>query len=98
MIPRGCAMTRGRLARLGRVVLLPAATPAAPVRLRSPADVLALLEAEAARVRADPTADPVAQARAVGTLARVALDAIEADQLAARVAALEAVLARRSPA
>lgn len=91
-------MTRGRLARIGRVLLLPAVTAeAAPVRLRSPADVLALLEAEAARVRADPTADPVARARAVGTLARVALDAIEADQVATRVAALEAVLARRSP-
>jgi len=91
-------MTRGRLARLGRVVFLSTTPPAAaPVRLRSPADVLALLEAEAARVRADPTADPVARARAVGTLARVALDAIEADQIATRVAALEAVLARRSP-
>jgi hypothetical protein len=33
----------------------------------------------------------------VGSLARVALAAIEADQLVARVAALEAVLARRSP-
>jgi len=91
-------MTRGRLARLDRVVFLPtAASAAAPVRLRSPADVLALLEAEAARVRADPTADPVARARAVSTLARVALDAIEADQVAARVSAIEAVLARRSP-
>ncbi|HYH64132.1 MAG TPA: hypothetical protein VD866_05495 [Urbifossiella sp.] len=91
-------MTRGRLARLGRVVFLPTtASAAAPVRLRYPADVLALLEAEAARVRVDPTADPVARARAVGALARVALDAIEADQVAARVAALEAVLARRSP-
>jgi hypothetical protein len=90
-------MTRGRLARIGRAVFLPTAVVVAPVRLRSPADVLALLEAEAGRVRADPTADPVARARAVGSLARVALDAIEADQLAARVAALEAVLARRSP-
>lgn len=91
-------MTRGRLVRLGRAVLLPTTSvDVAPVRLRSPADVLALLEAEAARVRADPTVDPVARARAVGTLARVALVAIEADQVAARVAALEAVLARRSP-
>ncbi|QDU23764.1 hypothetical protein [Urbifossiella limnaea] len=92
-------MTRGRLARLGRAVFLPTTcTAAAPVRLRSPADVLALLEAETARVRADSAADPVARARAVGTLARVALSAIEADQMAARVAALEAVLARRRPA
>jgi len=91
-------MTRRRLARLGRVLLLPPALDAdVPVRLRSPADVLALLEAEATRVRADPTGDPVARARAVGTLARVAPDAIEADQVATRVAALEAVLARRSP-
>ncbi|QDU21278.1 hypothetical protein [Urbifossiella limnaea] len=91
-------MTRGRLARLGRAVFLRAATGVdAPVRLRSPADVLALLEAEAGRVRADPTADPVARARAVGAIARVALDAIEADQVAARVVALEAVLSRRSP-
>ena len=91
-------MTRGRLVRLTRAVLLPPAAPAAPVRLRSPADVLALLEAEAGRVRADPAADPVARARAVSGIARVALAAIAADQLAARVAALEAVLARRSPA
>jgi hypothetical protein len=92
-------MTRGRLARLGRVVFLPTtASAAVPVRLRTPADVLALLEAEASRVRADPTADPVARARAVGALARVALDAIAADQVVARVAALEAVLARRTPA
>jgi hypothetical protein len=92
-------MTRGRLARIGRVLLLPAVSAyVAPVRLRSPADVLALLEAEAARVRTDPTADPVARARAVGALARVALAAIEADQVTARVAALEAVLARRGPA
>lgn len=90
-------MTRGRLARIGRVLLLPASADAAPVRLRSPADVLALLEAEASRVRADPTADPVARARAVGALARVALATIEADQVATRVAALEAVLARRNP-
>lgn len=90
-------MTRGRLARLSRVVFLPSSTTAAPMRLRSPADVLTLLEAEVARVCTDPTADPVARARAVGTLARVALDAIEADQVAARVAALEAVLARRCP-
>lgn len=91
-------MTRGRLVRLGRAVLLPTTSvDAAPARLRSPADVLALLEAEAARVRADTTADPVARARAVGTLARVALAAIEAHLTAARVAALEAVLARRCP-
>lgn len=90
-------MNRGRLVRLGRAVFLPTATVREPVRLRSPGDVLALLEAEAGRVRADPAADPVARARAVGTLARVALDAIEADRLTARVAALEAVLARRSP-
>lgn len=90
-------MTRGRLARLGRAAILPMAAPVAPVRLRSSADVLALLEAETARVRADPTTDPVARARAVATVARVALAAIEAGQLAARVAALEAVLARRCP-
>jgi hypothetical protein len=78
-------------------VFLPPAAQAAPVRLRSPADVLALLEAEATQVRSDPATDPVTRARAVGSLARVALAAIEADQLAARVAAIEAVLARRSP-
>lgn len=91
-------MTRGRLARIGRVLLRPTASvEAAPVRLRSPADVLALLEVEAARVRADPATDPVLRERAVGTLARVALGAIAADQVAARVAALETVLARMSP-
>jgi hypothetical protein len=91
-------MTRGRLARIGRVRLRPtASTDAAPVRLRSPADVLELFEAEAARVRADPATDPVARARALAALARVALAAIAADQVAARMAAREAVLARRCP-
>ena len=78
-------------------MLLPASADAAPVRLRSPADVLALLEVEAARVGTVPTADAVDRARAIGALPRVALSAIEADQVASRVAALEAVLARRAP-
>jgi len=39
-----------------------------------------------------------ARARAVGTIARAALDAIEADRVVARVTAIEAVLARRNPA
>jgi hypothetical protein len=43
----------------------------------------------------DQNGRPVASG--VGALARVALAAIEADQVATRVAALEAVLARRNP-
>jgi hypothetical protein len=70
--------------------------PAAPdSRLGTAADVLALLEGQAGAVRAEPGAGAVEKARVVVSLAGVALKAIEATNLAARIEALEAVLKQR---
>jgi hypothetical protein len=63
--------------------------------LRTPADVLRLLEEMTATVRADPFSRAADKARAVGYLAGVALKAIAAGNLAARVERLEAVLKQR---
>jgi hypothetical protein len=66
-----------------------------PPSLRTPADVLGLLEEAAVAVRADLLAGPAEKARALGRLAEAALRAIEANNLAARVEMLEAVLKQR---
>jgi hypothetical protein len=66
-----------------------------PFRLKTAADVVALLEEQVAAVRADRKAGALEKARAVGYLAGVALKAIEAGNLAARVEMLEAVLKQR---
>jgi hypothetical protein len=72
--------------------------PEAPPSLRTAADVLELLEEMTAAVWADPFTRPAEKARAVGYLAGVALKAIEARDLAARVEMLETVLKmRRKP-
>jgi hypothetical protein len=63
--------------------------------LDQPADVLALLGDAAALAAADAAADPLDRARTLGYLAGVALRAMEARDLAARVEALEAVLKQR---
>src|SRR5262245_15236967 len=74
----------------------PCTTPVPPaLRLRAAADVLALLEEQVQAVRAAPEAGALAKARAVGYLAAIALKAIEAGNLAARIEALEAVLTQR---
>jgi hypothetical protein len=65
-------------------------------RLKTAADVLALLEEQVNAVRADPDAGPAEKARTVGFLAGVALRAIDAGNLAARVEMLEAVLKQRN--
>ena len=71
--------------------------PAIPaeVRLRTAADVLALLAEQVASVRVDPEAGSLEKARTVGYLAGIALRAIEAGDLAARLEAVEAVLKGR---
>jgi hypothetical protein len=66
-----------------------------PFRLKTAADVLALLEEQVAAVRGDPEAGTLEKARCVGYLAGVALRAIEAGDLAARLEAVEATLKAR---
>jgi len=66
-----------------------------PFRLKKAADVLGLIEEQVGAVRGDDSLTTVERARTVGYLAGVALRAIEAGDLAARVEAVEAVLKGR---
>jgi hypothetical protein len=66
-----------------------------PFRLKTAADVLALLEEQVSAVRNDPEAGTLEKARVVGYLARISLKVIEAGDLAARIEAVEAVLKAR---
>lgn len=74
----------------------PGAAPPGPLRLQTAQDVIDLLQEQVSLVRADPDAGAVEKARAVGALAGVALRAIEAGHLAARLEALEAALKHRA--
>jgi hypothetical protein len=67
-----------------------------PFRLKTAADVIDLLEEQVAAVRAEQEAGTLEKARVVGYLAGIALKAIEAGNLAARLEMLEAVLKQRS--
>ena len=66
-----------------------------PLQLASAADVLALVETAARMTQADLEASPFKRARTLGALASVALKALEARDLEARVEALERVLKQR---
>jgi hypothetical protein len=66
-----------------------------PFRLRTAADVLALLAEQVQAVRDEPEAGTLEKARCIGYLSGVALKAIEAGDLAARLEAVEAVLKAR---
>ena len=68
-----------------------------PVEFRWPtaADVLALLDEQVAAVRQDGSLGSVERAKAVGSLAGIALRAIDAGDVAARVEALESILKSR---
>ena len=66
-----------------------------PFRLKTAADVLKLLEEQVAAVRDDPETGTLERARCVGYLVGVALKAIEAGDLAARLEAVESVLKAR---
>jgi hypothetical protein len=57
--------------------------------------VLALLEKQVAAVRGDEALTAVERARTIGYLAGIALKAIEAGDLAARIEGLEAALKLR---
>ena len=72
--------------------------PSEPVPLDSPADVLALLTEQVNVVRADALADPTERARTIGFLASLALRAMEAREITARLEAVERVLKLREKA
>lgn len=85
-----------RLRRAGETRTTPCTTPIpSPFRLKTAADVVALIEEQVAAVRAEAGAGTLEKARTIGFLAGVALRAIEAGDLAARVEALELVLKHR---
>jgi hypothetical protein len=85
-----------RLRRGGEGCTTPCTSPVPlPFRLKTAADVLALLEEQVQAVRADAEATTLEKARVVGYLAGVSLKAIEAGNLAARIEMLEAILKQR---
>ena len=65
-------------------------------RLRRAADVLAVVEEQIDAVRNEEDAGTLEKARMIGYLAGVALKAIDAGNLAARIEALESVLKQRN--
>src|SRR5436190_164755 len=67
-----------------------------PFRLQTAADVIDLLQEQIEAVRAEAEAKTTEKARTIGYLAGIALKAIEAGNLAARLEALEAVLKQRN--
>jgi hypothetical protein len=67
-----------------------------PFRLQTAADVLTLLAEQVEAVRAEHETGTLEKARAVGYLAGVALKAIEAGNLVARIEMLEVVLKQRN--
>lgn len=69
--------------------------PVAPIAIRTAADVLAAIEEAVNMVRADRRAGPQVKARSIGYLAAVAMKALEARDVAARLEAIEKVLKAR---
>jgi hypothetical protein len=86
-----------RLRRSGDDCTTPSTTPV-PIefRLQTAQDVIGLLEEQVSAVRAEKAAGTLEKARTIGFLAGVALKAIEAGNLAARIEMLEAVLKQRA--
>ena len=70
-------------------------TVPARFRLRTPQDILSLLEAHIVAVDSDPELGTLDKAKAITSLSRVALKAKEGDDLSNRIEALEATLNRR---
>ena len=64
-------------------------------RLQTAADVLALVEEQVVAVRSDAEAKTLEKARTIGYLAGIALKAVEAGNVAARLEAVEFALKRR---
>ena len=69
--------------------------PPEPVPLDAPADVLAVLAEQVNAVRADTRAGPTEKARTLGLLCGLALRAMEARDITARLEAVERVLKLR---
>jgi hypothetical protein len=69
--------------------------PPEPAPLDTPADVLSLLEEQMNAVRADPLVEPSEKARTLGFLGGLALRAMEARDVVARLEAVERVLKLR---
>ena len=88
----------GRMRRAGEAQTPNQTLVPIPFRLRTAADVLALLGEQVAAVRDDPEVGTLERARCIGYLAAVTLKAIEAGDLAARLEAIEAVLKGRKAA
>jgi hypothetical protein len=86
--------------RVQKLEALPvlALVPPEPVPLDTPADVVAVIAEQVNVVRADPFADPTEKARTLGMLSSVALRAMEAKDMAARLEAVERVLKLRKDA
>ena len=85
-----------RTRRAGDSCTTPGTTPLPlPFRLKKAADVLQLLEEQVEAVRTETEAGTLEKARTIGYLAGVALKAIEAGNLAARIEMLETVLKQR---
>jgi hypothetical protein len=66
-----------------------------PMALRTPQDVLDLLEEQINALRADRWTSPAVKARTIGRLAAVVVKTLEVTQLAARLEVLETVLKQR---
>jgi hypothetical protein len=69
---------------------------ALPFRLKTASDLLTVLEEQITAVRVDQEAGALERARVLGFLAGIALKAIEAGNLQARLAMLESVLKLRN--
>jgi hypothetical protein len=67
-----------------------------PFRLKTATDLLTLLEEQITAARGDQEASALERARVVGFLSGIALKAIEAGNLQARLAMLESVLKLRN--
>ena len=82
---------------VGMSVQPPGTTPLPlPFRLQTATDVIDLLQEQVAAVRNEQEAGTLEKARTIGYLAGIALKAIEAGNLAARLEALELVLKQRN--
>jgi hypothetical protein len=86
-----------RMRRAGDDCTTPGTTPVPlPFRLQTAQDVIDLLQEQVEAVRGDREAGTLEKARTIGYLAGIALRAIEAGNLVARVEMLEAVLKQRT--